>query len=51
MMDRNVVRVITPGTVIEDNILDEKANNFLLALYLGKKRQLFAGVMFRPESY
>ena len=41
MMDRNVVRVITPGTVIEDNILDEKANNFLLALYLGKKTAAF----------
>lgn len=36
MMSRNVVRVITPGTIIEDNILDEKTNNFLLSVYLTK---------------
>ena len=29
MVERDVVRVITPGTVIEDNILDEKKNNYI----------------------
>lgn len=32
MVDRGVVRVITPGTVIEDNILNEKKNNYIAAV-------------------
>ena len=31
-MDREVVRVVTPGTVIEDSILDQNANNYLAAV-------------------
>src|SRR4051812_35482703 len=29
---RDVVRVVTPGTLTEDNLLDARANNYLLAL-------------------
>jgi DNA mismatch repair protein MutS len=29
---RDVVRVVTPGTLTEDNLLDARANNFLLAM-------------------
>jgi len=29
---REVVRVVTPGTVLEENLLSDKANNYLLAL-------------------
>ena len=32
LVDRDVIRVITPGTVIEDDMLDDKANNFPCAL-------------------
>jgi DNA mismatch repair protein MutS len=32
IVKRDVVRVITPGTVIEDNLLDSKKNNYLLAI-------------------
>ena len=32
IVDREVVRVVTPGTVIEDSLLDQKANNYLAAL-------------------
>ena len=32
IVDRKVVRVVTPGTVIEANLLDERANNYLVAL-------------------
>ena len=31
LVDREVVRVVTPGTVIEDSLLDQKANNYLAA--------------------
>lgn len=32
MLERDVVRVITPGTVIEDDILDDKRNNYLASV-------------------
>lgn len=32
LVERDVVRVITPGTVIEDSILDEKKNNYLASI-------------------
>ncbi len=32
IVDRKVVRVVTPGTVIENNLLDERANNYLACL-------------------
>lgn len=33
-MDRQVVRVVTPGTVMEPAMLDAKRNNFLAALWI-----------------
>ncbi|BBO67161.1 DNA mismatch repair protein MutS [Desulfosarcina alkanivorans] len=32
LVKREVVRVVTPGMIIEDELLDEKANNFILAV-------------------
>ena len=32
LVDRDVVRVVTPGTVFEDSLLDRTANNYLAAL-------------------
>ena len=34
IVDREVVRVVTPGTVIEDTLLEQKANNYLAALVI-----------------
>ncbi|MEW6558123.1 MAG: DNA mismatch repair protein MutS [Elusimicrobiota bacterium] len=34
LVKREVVRVITSGTVLEDNLLEAKTNNFLCAIYL-----------------
>ena len=31
IVDREVVRIVTPGTIIEDGILDQKTNNYLAA--------------------
>ncbi len=33
---RDVVRIITPGTIIEDSLLDSKINNNLLSIFLHK---------------
>ena len=34
LVDRDVVRVITKGTIMEDTILDEKSSNYLASVYL-----------------
>ena len=41
MVKRDVIRVVTPGTVIESNLLDEKKNNFIMSIV---KKGLFFGV-------
>lgn len=38
MLERDVVRVITPGTVIEDDILDDRKNNYLVAIAAVKNK-------------
>lgn len=34
LMEREVQRVITPGTVVEPNLLQDKANNYLAAIFI-----------------
>ncbi len=41
IVKRDVIRVVTPGTVIESNMLDEKKNNYIMAIY---KNGLFFGM-------
>ena len=38
LVDRAVVRVVTAGTIVEDNMLDPKANNYLAAIVLGDEQ-------------
>ena len=33
IVKRGVIRVVTPGTVIESNLLDEKKNNYIMSIY------------------
>ncbi|MEG1774215.1 MAG: DNA mismatch repair protein MutS, partial [Oscillospiraceae bacterium] len=35
MVKREVVRVVTPGTLIESNMLDEGANNYIVSIFWG----------------
>lgn len=44
LVKRDVVRVITPGTVIEDDILDDKKNNYLACLVMSEKEFSLAWV-------
>lgn len=41
IVKRDVIRVVTPGTVIETNMLDEKKNNYIMSIY---KSGLFFGM-------
>lgn len=34
LVERDVIRIITPGTVIEEKMLDEGRNNYIVSLYL-----------------
>ncbi len=42
LVERDVVRVITPGTVIEESMLEERRNNFILALFIEEEHLGFA---------
>ena len=42
MVDRDVVRVITPGTVIEDSLLEEKKNNYIACCHGDNERYALA---------
>ncbi len=41
IVKRDVIRVVTPGTVIESNMLDEKKNNYIMSIY---KEGIFFGI-------
>ncbi len=34
IVKRDVIRVITPGTLIDTNLLDDKKNNYLISIYI-----------------
>ncbi len=37
LVRRDVIRIVTPGTVFEDSMLDETRNNYLAAIYFERK--------------
>ena len=43
IVERGVIRVVTPGTLIESNLLDEKKNNYIMAIY---KSGIYFGISF-----
>ncbi|MGD9900941.1 MAG: DNA mismatch repair protein MutS [Spirochaetales bacterium] len=36
MVERDVIRVVTPGTIMEESILDDKKNNYIASVYKNK---------------
>ena len=38
LVQRDVIRVITPGTVIESSMLDENRNNYICSMFVGKNK-------------
>ena len=41
LVKRGVIRIVTPGTVIENNLLEEKKNNYIMSVY---KESIYFGV-------
>ncbi len=37
IVKRDVVRVVTPGTITDTNVLDDKVNNYLCSIYLSEE--------------
>ncbi len=42
LVTRDVVKIVTPGTVTEGNTLDEKENNYLVSLSIDKERYILS---------
>ncbi len=47
IVTREVVRIVTPGTIIESNLLDETSNNYICAIYYEKS---FSSMCFADIS-
>ncbi len=47
LVERDVIRVVTPGTVIEETMLDERRNNYIVALFI---REHTAGLAYADVS-
>lgn len=47
IVKREVVRVITPGTLVETNLLDESRNNYIACIYCGDTQ---SGIVFADVS-
>ena len=47
IVKRDVTRVITPGTIIESNILDERKNNYIASVY---KNGIYYGLAYSDVS-
>ena len=43
IVDRKVVRVATPGTIVEDSLLSSESNNFLASIIFGEK---YSGIAY-----
>ncbi len=47
LVERDVIRVYTAGTVIEESMLDERANNYIVSIFLSERQ---AGLAFCDVS-
>ena len=47
LVKRDIIRVVTPGTVIESSMLQDDRNNYIASLYLKGKK---AGLCFADVS-
>ncbi len=51
LVERDVVKVVTGGTVTEDNLVDEKSNNFICCVYIGENYALSWADITTGEFY
>jgi len=51
LVKREVVRIVTPGTVMEDDILEEKKNNYIACVYFSKEYYIAFADISTGEFY
>src|SRR4030042_5046691 len=51
LVQREVVRLVTPGTVVEPSLLDSKSNNYLVSLAWGEEGGGIAYVDITPREF
>lgn len=49
LVERDVIRIVTPGTLIESNMLEEGVNNYICSLYFEENKKL-CGICFADLS-
>lgn len=51
IVKRGITELVTPGVSINDNILENRENNFLASVHFEKKWQVFHSLIFPPENF
>ena len=51
IVERDVIRIVTPGTIMEDEILEEKKNNFIACVYFNKEYYIAFSDISTGEFY
>lgn len=51
LVERDIVRIVTPGTIMEDEILEEKKNNFIVCIYFNKEYYISFSDISTGEMY
>ncbi|MGN1222536.1 MAG: DNA mismatch repair protein MutS [Christensenellales bacterium] len=51
IIERDVIRIVTPGTVMEEEILEEKKNNFICCIYYSKEYYIAFSDISTGEFY
>ncbi len=51
IVERDVVRIVTPGTVMEEEILEDKKNNFIACIYFNKNYYISFADISTGEFY
>lgn len=51
LVERDVVRLVTPGTVVEPNLLNSKANNYLVSVAVGESEAGIAAVDITTSEF
>ena len=50
LVKRDIIRVVTPGTVIESSMLQDDRNNYIASIYCERKKNGRAGICFADIS-
>ncbi|CAM1506530.1 Fc.00g061710.m01.CDS01 [Cosmosporella sp. VM-42] len=51
MHDRRVARIITPGTLIDENFMDPYSNNYVMAIHVGRVRSPVDRHLGKPSAH